>query len=281
VAARTPVESGSFRWNGRELAYESWGTGDQVVVLLHGLLLDRTMYRALSRRLAARGYRVVLPDLLGHGASDKPEHASEYRMDTYGEQVVGLLDHLGLDQVVLGGASMGANVSLLVAASQPARLRALVLEMPVLERAVPAAAMTFVPLLLALHYAAPLLRLAPRCVPARTRVELLDTALAAVRLPPEVTAAILHGILVGHVAPTIDQRRRIEVPALLIAHGGDLIHPFSDARGLAEQLPTCELVRARSPVELRFRPERLSTCIEAFLDFHAPIAPVRRAHRSA
>jgi pimeloyl-ACP methyl ester carboxylesterase len=257
-----------FTWQGRTITYESWGAGDDVIVLLHGLLLDRRMYRGLAGRLAARGYTVVVPDLLGHGASEKPEHASEYRIDTYGEQVVALIEHLGAPGVVLGGASLGANVSLMVATTHPELVRAMVLEMPVLERAVPAAAMAFVPLLLAMHYAAPVVRLARRLLPHRSSVALVDTALAPVRLPPEVTAAILHGILVGHVAPTIDQRRRIEVPTLLIAHRGDLIHPFSDARNLARQLPAAELVRARNAIELRLRPERLSSCIERFLDAH-------------
>jgi pimeloyl-ACP methyl ester carboxylesterase len=169
---------------------------------------------------------------------------------------------------VLGGASLGANVSLIVATAHPERVRAMVLEMPVLERAVPAAAMAFVPLLLTLHYAAPLVRLARRLLPHRSPIELLDAALAPVRLPPEVTAAVLHGILVGHVAPTVDQRRSITVPTLIIAHGGDLIHPFSDAQSLAGQLPVSQVIRAHSPIELRLRPERLSRSIEDFLDAH-------------
>jgi pimeloyl-ACP methyl ester carboxylesterase len=50
-------------------------------------------------------------------------------------------------------------------------------------------------------------------------------------------AAILHGVLVGPVAPTQDVRARIEVPTLVLAHRHDLIHPFSDAKRLAEQMP--------------------------------------------
>ena len=54
--------------------------------------------------------------------------------------------------------SLGANVSLLVAAQAPERVKGLVLEMPVLEWAVPAAAITFVPMLFAVHFARPLVR---------------------------------------------------------------------------------------------------------------------------
>ena len=49
----------SFRWQGRTLAYEEQGTGDQVVVLLHGLLLDARSNRATARRLADGGYRAA------------------------------------------------------------------------------------------------------------------------------------------------------------------------------------------------------------------------------
>jgi pimeloyl-ACP methyl ester carboxylesterase len=53
-------------------AMRVFGTGDRVLVWLHGLLLDATLNRGLARTLAAQGNRVVLLDLLGHGRSDKP-----------------------------------------------------------------------------------------------------------------------------------------------------------------------------------------------------------------
>ncbi|HET6773138.1 MAG TPA: alpha/beta hydrolase [Acidimicrobiales bacterium] len=258
---------GSFTWNGRRLVYETYGEGDRLVVLLHGLLMDARLNRGVARALAARGHRVVLLDLLGHGRSDKPRHAAEYRIDTYAEQVDGLLEHLGARQAVVGGVSLGANVALHLAARRPERLRGLLIEMPVLERAVPAAALTFVPALLAVHYAMPLVRavswVASRL--RRTGSPLVDSALAPLASPPEVTTAVLHGILVGPTVPTVDERRRIEVPALVLGHRADLIHPFSDADALARQIPRARLVEADSVIELRWRPERLLVEIDRFL----------------
>src|SRR5260221_459509 len=121
------------------LSYEVYGSGDRVLVWLHGLLLDANLSRGLARALAAQGNRVVLLDLLGHGRSDKPRHAGSHRMDLYAKQVLCLLDELGVDQVVLGGVSLGTNVSLLTAVEAPERVRGLILEMPVLEWAVPPA----------------------------------------------------------------------------------------------------------------------------------------------
>jgi pimeloyl-ACP methyl ester carboxylesterase len=274
---------GSFEWNGRCLSYETYGDGDRILVLLHALLMDARLNRRLARTLASRGHRVVLLDLLGHGASDKPVHASEYRVDVYGEQVVGLLDHLGVDRVVLGGLSLGANVSLYFAARHPERIQGLLIEMPVLERAVPAAALTFVPALLAVHYALPVARVASWMArrASRGRSELFAGLLAPLASPPEVTTAVLHGVLVGPTVPTVEERRSIRAPALVLGHRADLIHPFSDAAALVRQMPHARLVAARSIIELRMHPRRLVGEIERFLaeawnDWGGPVVAVGR-----
>jgi pimeloyl-ACP methyl ester carboxylesterase len=256
-----------FVWNGRRLGYETYGEGNRVLVLLHGLLMDARLNRGLARTVAHGGHRVVLLDLLGHGASDKPVHAAEYRLDVYTEQVVALLDHLRVERAVVGGLSLGANVALHVAARHPGRVQGLILEMPVLERAVPAAALTFVPALLAVHYALPAARIVSRVAAWASRgpSELVAGLLAPLASPPEVTTAVLHGILVGPTVPTVDQRRSVRAPALVLGHRADLIHPFSDAAALVRQMPDARLVEATSIVELRLRPQRLVDEIERFL----------------
>jgi len=182
--------------------------------------------------------------------------------------VVGLLDELGIASAVLGGMSLGANVSLFTACRRPDRVRGLVLEMPVLERAVPAAALLFAPMVLLVHYGRPIVgrlsSLVAKLPP--TPVASLNSFLHAASAPPDSTAALLHGILVGPVAPTGEERRGIEAPTLILGHRNDLIHPFDDAVNLAAQLPNARLERARSPVELRLRPDRLTDVIATFLD---------------
>jgi pimeloyl-ACP methyl ester carboxylesterase len=256
----------SFTWAGRRLAFETYGGGDRLLVLLHGLLMDARLNRGLARALAVRGHRVVLLDLLGHGQSDKPEHAAEYRLDVYAEQVVALLDHLGAERAVIGGTSLGANVALHVASRHPQRVQGLVLEMPVLERAVPAAALTFVPALLVVHYALPLARVVSRIARrmSRTGNDMVGGLLAPLASQPEVTTAVLHGILVGPTVPTVEERKSIRAPALVLGHRADLIHPFSDAEALVRQLPDARLVGARSIIELRLRPRRLLNEIDRF-----------------
>ncbi len=258
----------SLSYGPYQLKYEIYGSGDRVIVWLHGLLLDANLSRGLARSLAASGNRVVLLELLGHGRSDKPRHAGAHRMDLYAQQVLAVLDDLGVDQAVLGGVSLGTNVSLLTAVQAPERVRGLILEMPVLEWAVPAAALVFLPLLIGVHYARVPLRLVSR---AAARLPLapfgpVGSFISAARSDPDEIAAVLHGVLVGPIAPTTDQRRSIRAPALVLGHGIDLIHSFSDARNLARQLPDARLIRTRTFAELWLQPARLTAAISEFLD---------------
>jgi pimeloyl-ACP methyl ester carboxylesterase len=262
------VTQASFSHHGYRLGYEVHGAGDRVVVLTNGLLLDAGVNRQLARSLAEHGFRVVLLDLLGHGTSDKPHHATQHRMDRYARQVIALLDHLRIAQAAVGGVSLGANVALHAAVQAPHRVAALLIEMPVLEWATPAAASLFVPLLLAVSFAPSVFRGVSSLVGRlpRTGIDTLDSFLGTLSMQPEEIAAVLHGILVGPVAPEIEDRRAIDVPTLIIGHKQDLIHPFSDAENLAEQIRHARLVQARSMVELRLFPERLTQEITRFLD---------------
>jgi pimeloyl-ACP methyl ester carboxylesterase len=258
----------SLAYGQYRLSYEVYGSGDRVLVWIHALLFDANLSRSLAQRLAARGNRVVLLDLLGHGKSDKPREAGPHRMDLYADQVLCLLDELGVEHAVLGGVSLGTNVSLLTAVRAPERVRGLVLEMPVLERAAPAAALTFVPLLLQTYYARPVMRLVSRVVSRlpRTGLGALDSLINAVGSDPAEIAAVLHGVLMGPIAPTSRQRQAITAPTLVLGHGIDLIHSFKDAERLARQLPDARLIRTHTFAELWVRPARLTAEISEFLD---------------
>lgn len=258
----------TFEHRGHDHSYEIHGDGDRTVVYMHGLLMDAQMNRGLGEAMAAHGYRVVLPDFLGHGRSDVPLRASEYRMDAYAADIIALLDHLDVERAVIGGVSLGAGVSLQIATIAPDRVHGLIFEMPVLEWAVPAAAIFFTPVLLTMHYAAwpaGCLAAGARRIP-RSSHGGLDSVLSLLSNTPDATKAILHGILTGPVAPTLEQRRAIQHPSLVIGHARDLIHPFSDAESLAAALPDGRLLDARSIFELRTTPGRLTTEIIDFLD---------------
>ena len=126
-------QAGHYDWNGHRIAYTSYGEGERTVVLIHGLLLSQKMHLPLARAIAERGYRAITLDVLGHGASDRPRDMTEYSMATFGQQVVGLLDALGVEDAVVLGTSLGANTSLEAAVFAPERIRGMVIEMPVLD----------------------------------------------------------------------------------------------------------------------------------------------------
>jgi pimeloyl-ACP methyl ester carboxylesterase len=260
---------GQFFCEGHRLEYTEYGSGDRWVILVHGQLMPRRMHQPLARRLAAAGAHVVTVDLLGHGRSDRPEDPLLYSMTAFGEQVVGLLDELGAPQAVVGGTSLGANVSLEVATIAPGRVRGLLVEMPVLNNAVEAGILAFAPLLFVsrvLPGAVTAVRWAARSVPRGIVPFWTGVALDTLSQRPGAMAATIHGIFFGRVAPSSKQRRAITAPALVIGHERDPIHPAADAAMLAEELPNAEFVQARSILEWRVRPDRLDALAEAFVD---------------
>ena len=256
------------------LEYTEYGSGPHWVVLLHGQLMPRRMHQPLARALAGEGLHVVTLDLLGHGRSDRPADPLVYSMSAFAEQVVALLDHLGAERAVVGGTSLGANVSLEVAADAPDRVKGLIIEMPVLDNALEAGIVAFVPLMFAARFA-PFtvngLRMLTRPVPRGLVPFWAGIALDTMDQRADSVAAILHGIIFGRIAPSSRQRRRITAPALVVGHTADPIHPFADSRMLSRELANAEFVRARSVLEWRFWPERLNRAAAEFaLDCWAP-----------
>ena len=259
----------TFRHEGHRLAYTVYGDGPRTCVLVHGLLLSQKMHAKLARTLAERGHRVVTLDLLGHGRSDRPRDMTLYSMSFFGEQMIALLDHLELDEAVLGGTSLGANATLEAAAHAPERVRGMVVEMPVLDNALLACAVAFTPLMVALTFGETAMRAlarAARLVPTSRGPLLADVALDTIRQHPAPSAAVLHGLFFGRTAPHKNLRRQLRAPALVIGHHRDPVHPFSDSGALVEELPNARLVEASSILELRLTPERLTAEIGEFLD---------------
>jgi pimeloyl-ACP methyl ester carboxylesterase len=211
---------------------------------------------------------VVTVDLLGHGRSDRPDDPLDYSMTAFGEQVISLLDNLGIDQAVIGGTSLGANVSLEVAVLAPERVRGIIAEMPVLDNALEAGILAFAPLLFAARFL-PLsisgLRAVTRAVPRGVVPFWTGIVLDTCDQRPGPMAAAIHGIFFGRIAPSSRTRRQIEVPALVVGHKRDPIHPAADAAMLAEELPDTTFVEARSILEWRYRPHRLNRIAAGFV----------------
>jgi pimeloyl-ACP methyl ester carboxylesterase len=257
---------GEFRYEGHRIEYDSYGEGERVLVLVHGLLMNRRMFDRLGPELANRGNRVICVDMLGHGRSDRPEDLRLYSMPLFARQVAALLDHLELPAAVVGGTSLGANIALELATREPERVRGLFIEMPVLDNALSAVAATFTPVLLGLRWGRPAFEVVSLFTSAIPRSShLVDIGLDWVRQRPGPSRAVLEGLLLGETAPHREERLKIEQPALIVGHPRDPLHPFSDSGMLAEELANGRLIEANSVFEWRLSPDRLNAELSEFL----------------
>ncbi len=259
---------GQFFVEDHRLEFTEYGAGDRWVVLLPGHLMPRRMHQSLARKIAAAGAHVVTLDLLGQGRSDRPADPLQYTGTAGADQVLALLDHLGVPAAVLGGTAFGANLALETAVRAPSRVRGLLLDAPVLENSVQAGLVAGTPLLLAARYA-PLavrgLRTLSRAVPRGVVPFWVGIGLDVLDQRPASLAASIHGRFFGRLAPSAAQRRAIEVPALVVGHRRDPLHPDTDAQLLADELTGSRFLGARNPLEWRLRPGRLDDAAVAFV----------------
>jgi pimeloyl-ACP methyl ester carboxylesterase len=285
VDSPPPVVQSAFTARGHRLAYTEFGEGKRWVLLMPGLLIPALMQEHLATALAASGAHVITLDPLGHGRSDRPDSMAEYSIESFASDAVALLDHLDVDEAVIGGTSLGANVTLEIAHAAPRRVRGMIIEMPVLENALVASVIAFGPLLVAMHFGERLMRpiaAGLRMIPRRVVPFWGNVALDAVRQDPGPSAALLQGLFFSHIAPHSAQRRELTMPALVIGHHIDPVHPFSDAGVLTDELPHARLVEASNILELRLRPERLTAEIAGFVaECWSPraVAKLRRQRR--
>lgn len=113
--------------NGARLWFEVRGSG-QPILLHHGYTASRVNWAPVADRLEDR-FQVILMECRGTGES---EHTADgYTLEQYAADVVGMLDHLGLDRVTYAGHSMGGGIGYRLALDHADRLERLVLMAPI------------------------------------------------------------------------------------------------------------------------------------------------------
>ncbi len=113
--------------SGLAISYREWGRPDgPVAILLHGLTDDSSSWDLVGPVLGQR-FRVIAPDARGHGDTD---WAEDYSFAAQADDVLAVMEALGVLAAAVIGHSMGATTAYLVAATHPERVRALVLEDP-------------------------------------------------------------------------------------------------------------------------------------------------------
>ena len=118
----------SVEANGIRTNYLEQGTGDETVVLVHGSGPGVTSYAnwRLVIPALAENFRVVAPDMVGFGFSDRPKDVT-YSLQTWADQTVGVMDALGIEKAHLIGNSFGGGIALRLATRHPDRVQKMVL----------------------------------------------------------------------------------------------------------------------------------------------------------
>ena len=109
--------------DGARVHYQSYGSGDNALVFIHGWTCDLTFWRLQAP--VYQSHRSILIDLPGHGTSDKPE--TEYTMDYFARAVDAVLSGEHIKKATLVGHSMGTNVIIQYLRLYPEKVAALVI----------------------------------------------------------------------------------------------------------------------------------------------------------
>lgn len=111
--------------NGITIEYDEVGEGRDVLLLVHGHPFDRSMWRPQLDAAREAGWRVLAPDLRGYGQTTVMPGTTT--LDVFADDLAALLDHRGIDDVVIGGLSMGGQIVMEFARRYPRRVRGIVL----------------------------------------------------------------------------------------------------------------------------------------------------------
>ncbi len=226
------------------LAYLDEGPG-HCVVLLHGFPLSRDMWIEQVSGIGSI-YRIIAPDLRGHGQSSAPEGV--YTMDEMADDVIELIDTLHITEpFVLGGLSMGGYVALSLLSRYPDRVRGLILMDTQAGADTPEAAQnretTARSVIESGSVTAVVAGMMPRLLSKRTleerpeRVEPLRAAME--QTTPRGIAGALRGMAIRP-----DRRAelpKISIPTLVLVGEEDVITPPAVAKTMADAIPNARL----------------------------------------
>jgi malonyl CoA-acyl carrier protein transacylase len=120
-----------LEFRGNQMCVCSWGSQDNPVVLcVHGILEQGLAWQEVAHPLVSKGYRVVAPDLFGHGRSSHFEMVTAYNSLTFLAQIDRVIQELPDQPLFLVGHSMGAMLAAMIASVRPQKVKALMLVEP-------------------------------------------------------------------------------------------------------------------------------------------------------
>jgi pimeloyl-ACP methyl ester carboxylesterase len=116
---------GAASINGITIGYDDTGAGENVLVLVHGHPFDRSMWRRQVEEISSKGWRVIAPDLRGYGESSVIP--GKTTLDVFATDIATLLNQLNIQEIVIGGLSMGGQIVMEFCRLYPERVRGVLL----------------------------------------------------------------------------------------------------------------------------------------------------------
>ena len=241
-------------------------------IFQHGLGGDT--HQITDLYMSPSGIRLITLDCRAHGATRPLGDTSMLRFDALADDVVALLDHLDLDEAVIGGISMGAGLALNLALRYPQRVRALVLSRPAwLDHPLPPNLLVYSAIawhLRTLGAEEGRRRFAASGAYAQVQAEAPDAAASLLgqfaQAHARARVARLEHIPLDSPCTDLTACATVGAPALILATRQDPIHPFHFGEKLAGALPSARLAEVTSKSLDRERHRReVQAAIDAFL----------------
>jgi pimeloyl-ACP methyl ester carboxylesterase len=278
------------RVNGIDLYYEEHGEGPPLI-FAHGLMGSIELGRAFGENveaIAARGVRVIAYDARGHGRSGHTTRRRDYGWSSLADDMLGLMQALGLERASVYGASMGAGTALVLAFRHPEAVEKLILRAPppMGEQAAEARRL-FGALATLYRFLGP--RMTSKVLMRIPQVREADAATPGVSMRTffasqrrERVVPAIRGVLFGERLP-VDRFAEITQPALVLTHPDDRIHPEESGRVLYDAMPHARLAAAPTRAYWQENADALAHIIAAFVRGEEiarglPGAKVRHAH---
>lgn len=254
--------------DGISLHYMDEGAGEPVV-LVHGFPFSAEMWKPQRAALSA-SHRVITPDLRGHGRSDPPHGAASIGM--YADDIVAILDELGVGQATVAGLSMGGYVVMALLGRHPERVRGVMLmatKAPGDTDAGKQGRNEMIRLAEEEGAAAVAEKLLPKMLTARTRaengelVEFVRTMM--VGTPVEGIVGALHAL--RDRPDSTETLTALQIPALVLAGGSDELIPPAEAERMHAAISGSQLEIVPDAAHLLNleQPEAVNAAMMAFL----------------
>lgn len=257
--------------NGAAIHYSDQGPAYGVpVVLVHGHPFNRSLWAPQIEALTAAGHRVITPDLRGYGESEVVP--GKTLLSDFADDIAGLLDHLGLGRVVVGGVSMGGQIAMEFQRSYAPRVLALVLSdtSPVAETEDGRAFRnSLADRLLAEGMDGYADEVIDKMLAAYNVTAMPDVAAQVLTMmrttAPEGAAAALRGR--AERPDYRDTLAAVKTPVLIVVGTDDAYTPVSDAEAMRELVPhaTLTVIEGAGHLPGAEQPARFNKALLAFL----------------